>query len=99
MKTTAYAPFEAGARDRMVGIFVIVAVLLFLLVYVLPHINQLGRELGVAFYTSLDNTFGIAVDAPISMHGVVIGHVTDIAITNHSDVRIAMSLQGDYRSF
>jgi hypothetical protein len=49
MKTTAYTPFEVGARDRMVGIFVIVAVLLFLLGFALPRINQLGRDTGVAF--------------------------------------------------
>lgn len=99
MKTTAYTPFEVGARDRMVGIFVIVAVLLFLLGFVLPRINQLGRDTGVAFYTSLDKTYGIAADAPVSMHGVAIGHVTDIAITDEGGVRIGISLQADYRSF
>lgn len=99
MKTNAYTPFEVGARDRLVGVFVIVALLLFLLGFLLPRFQQLGASEGMAFYTHLDKTYGIAPEAPISLHGVLIGKVTTIDITDEGGVEIHFLLQSEYRAF
>lgn len=99
MKTTAYTPFEVGNKDRVVGFFVIVAVLLFLIGFLLPAIKRLGGDEGIPFYTTADRTYGIAVDALVSLRGVEIGKVTDIRITEGGMVRVDISLSRDYQPF
>ena len=42
MKTTAYTPFEVDNKDRIVGFFVIVAVLLFLIGFLIQP-NDIQR--------------------------------------------------------
>jgi len=99
MKTTAYTPFEVGNKDRIVGFFVIFAVLLFLIGFLLPTIKRWGADEGIPFYTSLDQTYGIAVEALVSLRGVEIGKVTDIRITDGGMVRVDISLSRDYEPF
>jgi|TARA_B100000315_G_scaffold256904_1_gene304103 ABC-type transporter Mla subunit MlaD len=99
MKTTAYRPFEVGNKDRVVGFFVIVAVLLFLIGFLLPTISRIGADEGIPYHTTLDQTYGIAVDALVSLRGVPIGTVTDVRITNEGMVRVDISLSRDYEPF
>jgi ABC-type transporter Mla subunit MlaD len=99
MKTTAYTPFEVGTKDRVVGFFVIVAVLLFLIGFLLPAIKRLGADEGIPYYTTLDQTYGIGVDALVSLRGVEVGKVAYIRITEGGMVRVDISLSRDYEPF
>lgn len=99
MKTTAYTPFEVSNKDRVVGFFVIAAVLLLLIGVLLPTIKRMGADDGIPFFTTLDRTYGVAVDALVSLRGVTIGKVTDIRITESSMVRVDISLSKDYQPF
>ncbi|MDP6136136.1 MAG: MlaD family protein [Arenicellales bacterium] len=99
MKTTAYTPFEVDNKDRIVGFFVIVAVLLFLIGFLLPAISRMGADEGIPYHTTLDQTYGVAIDAMVSLRGVPIGAVTDIKITEGGMVRVDISLSRDYQPF
>ncbi|XOV88778.1 MAG: MlaD family protein [Pseudomonadota bacterium] len=99
MPTTNYMPFEVGARDRIVGLFVIGAVLLFLVGFVLPFVHRLQADEGIPFYTVLDQTYGIAKDASVSLRGVTIGNVTDMGITKDGMVRVDIALSPVYQEF
>ncbi len=99
METSAYTPFDVSARDRVVGFFVIGAVLLFLIGFLIPFISSLSDEDGLPFYTILDQTYGIAPDATVSLRGVIIGNVTGVAITSEGMVRVDMKLSTIYQDF
>lgn len=99
MSTSAYKPFEVGARDRIVGLFAIGAVLLFLIGFIIPFIRQLADDEGVTFHTILDQTYGIAVNADVAMRGVPIGKVRRVAITADGLVRVDISLSQAYEEF
>ncbi len=99
MKTSAYTPFDVSTRDRVVGFFVIGAVLLFLLGFLIPVIRNLSTEDGIPFYTILDQTYGIAPDATVALRGVVIGNVSQVAITRDGMVRVDILLSNTYRDF
>lgn len=99
MTAKGYRPFSVDARDRIVGFFVIGAILLFLLGFLIPAIQKLNSDQGLGFYTTLDQTYGIAVDASVSMRGVMIGKVTGVHITDQGLVRVNMSLSPEYEHF
>lgn len=99
MKTSAYTPFDVSTKDRIVGFFVIGAVLLFLLGFLIPFIQNLADDKGVPFYTVLDQTYGIAPEATVSLRGVVIGSVVTVGITEDGMVRVDIALSPIYREF
>lgn len=99
MPATGHTPFEVGARDRVVGAFVIGAVLLFLLGFLIPFVNRLNAEEGIPFYTNIDQTYGIGVDASVSMRGVPIGVVTGVSMTPEGKVRVDFNLSPEYSDF
>ncbi len=99
MKASAYTPFEVGIRDRIVGFFVIGAVLLFLVGFLMPLIQRLDAEDGVPFYTILDQTYGVAPEATVSLRGVVIGNVSSVGITQDGMVRVDFKLSTMYLDF
>ncbi len=99
MKTSAYTPFEVGARDRVVGFFVLGAMLLFLIGFLIPFIQSFSADEGIPYYTVLDKTYGIAPDASVSLRGVVIGNVTNVAITGDGLVRVDLTLSTIYQEF
>jgi len=99
MKTSAYTPFEVGARDRVVGLFVLGAILLFLIGFLIPFIQSFSADEGIPYYTVLDQTYGIAPNATVSLRGVVIGNVTNVAITDDALVRVDLTLSTIYEEF
>ena len=99
MKTSTYTPFEVGTRDRVVGFFVLGAMLLFLVGFLIPFIQSFSADEGIPYYTVLDQTYGIAPDASVSLRGVVIGNVTNVAITDDALVRVDLTLSTIYQEF
>jgi ABC-type transporter Mla subunit MlaD len=99
MKTSAYTPFQVGTRDRVVGFFVIGAFLLFLVGFFIPLVQRIQADEGVPFYTVLDQTYGIAKDATVTMRGVLIGNVTEVGMTTDGMVRVDFKLSPVYRDF
>ena len=99
MAASAYTPFDVSTKDRVVGIFVIGALFLFLIGFLIPFIQSFANDEGVPFYTVLDQTYGIAPDAAVSLRGVVIGRVSDVGITPDGLVRVDISLSPVYVDF
>ena len=99
MKTSAYTPFDVSTKDRIVGFFVIGAVLLFLLGFLIPYIQRLSEDKGIPFYTLLDKTYGISPEANVSLRGVVIGSVVGVGITRDGMVRVDIALSHIYGEF
>lgn len=99
MTATGLTPFEVSARDRIVGVFVIVAVLLFLIGFLIPFINRLNAEEGIPFYTVVDQTYGIGTDALVSMRGVPVGRVAEVGMTTEGMVRVDLKLSPVYADF
>ncbi len=99
MTATGHTPFEVGARDRVVGLFVIGALLLFLIGFLIPFVHRLNAEEGIPFYTVLDQTYGIGVEASVSMRGVPIGNVTAVSMTTEGMVRVDFKLSPAYQPF
>ena len=99
MKTSAYTPFDVSARDRIVGFFVIGAVLLFLVGFLIPFIQSLSDDKRIPFYTVLDQTYGIAPEAIVSLRGVPIGGVTAVGNTRDGMVRVDIALSRIYEEF
>lgn len=99
MQTSAYTPFDVSARDRVVGLFVIGALLLFLIGFLIPFIQRFAEDEGIPYYTILDQTYGIAPESTVSLRGVIIGNVTGVAITHEGMVRVDISLSPTYEEF
>ncbi len=99
MTASGFTPFEVGARDRVVGVFVILAVLLFLVGFLIPLVQRLNQEDGIPFYTLLDQTYGIGIDAAVSLRGVPIGNVTDVGMTEDGRVRVNIKLSPKFADF
>lgn len=99
MKTSAYTPFEVQTRDRIIGLFVIGAVLLFLLGVLIPAIQRFSADDGIPFFTILDQTYGIAPAAKVSLSGVEIGNVKEVSITDEGQVRVDIVLSSKYAQF
>ena len=99
MSTSAYTPFEVGMRDRIVGLFAIGAVLLFLIGFIIPAIRSLAEDEGKAFHTIIEQTHGVARNADVTMLGVPIGKVRAVAITADGMVRVDISLSRAYEDF
>ncbi|MEM7365693.1 MAG: MlaD family protein, partial [Pseudomonadota bacterium] len=57
------------------------------------------EEEGVPFYTILDQTYGIAPDAAVSLRGVVVGVVSNVGITRDGMVRVDIAMSNIYRDF
>ena len=99
MVASAYTPFDVSTKDRIVGIFVIGAVLLFLIGFMIPAIQRLSDDEGLPFYTVLDQTYGIAPEATVSLRGVNIGAVTEVGMTTDGMVRVDIRLSPAYQEF
>lgn len=99
MKASAYTPFDVSTKDRVVGFFLIGAVLLFLLGFFIPFIERISTEEGVPFYTVLDQTYGIGADAAVTLRGVRIGKVNSVGLTSDGRVRVDIVLSDLYEEF
>ena len=86
-------------RDRIVGLFAIGAVLLFLIGFIIPFIRSLAEDEGKPFHTIIEQTHGVARNADVTMLGVPIGKVRAVAITADGMVRIDISLSRTYEDF
>lgn len=99
MTTSGYTAFEVGTKDRVVGLFVIGAVLLFLMGFLIPFVQKFNADDGIPFYSIIDKTYGIAPDSKVSMRGVIVGNVTQVAITDDATVRVDFRLSSAYSAF
>jgi phospholipid/cholesterol/gamma-HCH transport system substrate-binding protein len=99
LTASAYRPFAVSNKDRIVGIFVIGALFIFLLGFIIPMVRDLSRDDQINFYTELDKTHGIAPSATVSLKGVSVGKVESIKLTDAGKVRVDIALSTDYTRF
>ena len=99
MSTTAYRPFEVSSKDKIVGLFVIGAFLILLLGFIIPLIKGLAVDDRLSFHTIIERTYGIAPEATVSLRGVNIGSVTQVALNEDGMVRVELALSQQYQNF
>ncbi|MEK9877895.1 MAG: hypothetical protein VW684_14645, partial [Betaproteobacteria bacterium] len=66
MAAAPHRAFAVTNKDRIAGWFVIGALLLFLLGFIIPWIRNIAEDDRILFETRLDRTYGITPDAIIS---------------------------------
>lgn len=99
MTASAYRPFAVSNKDRIVGFFVIGSLFIFLLGFIIPMVRDLAEEDTVNFYTLLDQTYGIAPNAIVSLKGVNVGTVQTVALSDDGSVRVEIALSDTYAQF
>ncbi len=99
MTASAYRPFAVSNKDRIVGMFVIGALFIFLLGFIIPMIRDLSEDDRIKFYTQLDKTYGIAPSAIVSLKGVTVGKVEAVTLTDQGNVRVDIALSKEYTRF
>jgi ABC-type transporter Mla subunit MlaD len=99
LKATATGPLEITARDRIIGFFVFGALLIMLVLFLSPLLQQLGDRDNVTFVTYLDKTYGIQQDARVNLNGVTIGSVSGVGLNAQGRVTVVISLSKQYERF
>lgn len=99
MTASAYRPFAVSNKDRIVGFFVIGSLFIFLLGFIIPMVRDLADEDTINFYTRLDQTYGIAPNAIVSLKGVNVGSVQSVVLSDDGSVRVAIALSDTYAQF
>ena len=93
-------PFNIRHLDRIVGLFLSVAIILAAggILLILQMKTELYQD-GYAFHSILTKTHGIAVDSQIKLSGIAIGKVRSVALRSQGDVRIDFVITHKYRAF
>jgi len=99
MAAAPHRAFAVTNKDRIAGWFVIGALLLFLLGFIIPWIRNIAEDDRILFETRLDRTYGITPDAIISLRGVNIGNVRELVLDDEGYVSVTIALSGDYAHF
>ncbi|MGB2391157.1 MAG: MlaD family protein [Pseudomonadales bacterium] len=99
MTASAYRPFAVSNKDRIVGLFVIGALFIFLLGFIIPMIRDLADEEQLTFYTQVERTYGITPDALVSLKGVAVGKVISVELSSDGSVRVDIALSNAYADF
>lgn len=99
MTASAYRPFAVSNKDRIVGLFVIGALFIFLLGFIIPMVRDLADEEQLTFYTQIERTYGITPDALVSLKGVTVGKVVSVELSSDGSVRVDIALSDAYADF
>lgn len=99
MTASAYRPFAVSNKDRIVGFFVIGSLFIFLLGFIIPMVRDLADDDSINFYTRLDQTYGIAPNAIVSLKGVNVGAVKTVVLSDDGSVRVGIALSDAYAQF
>ena len=86
-------------KDRIVGLFVIGALFIFLLGFIIPMVRDLADEEQLTFYTQIERTYGITPDALVSLKGVTVGKVVSVELSSDRSVRVDIALSDAYADF
>jgi ABC-type transporter Mla subunit MlaD len=99
LTASAYRPFAVSNKDRIVGLFVIGALFIFLLGFIIPMVRDLADEEQLTFYTQIERTYGITSDALVSLKGVTVGKVVSVELSSDGSVRVDIALSDAYADF
>lgn len=84
-------------QDRLLGLFVVVAVVSCILIF--TQTINFGKQPPFIIQTMLSSAFGISKGAPVRMRGVVIGKVDSIDLDLANGVKVTLQLEQQYRQF
>ena len=79
-------------RERLVGLFVISAFILFLFFIVISVKNQHFFEKRVTFYIDVDSSEGISQGSVVTALGSEVGLVSDLSLTKGRKIRVAIDV-------
>jgi phospholipid/cholesterol/gamma-HCH transport system substrate-binding protein len=88
--------FKTTPQEKMVGIFVFVAIAAFIYLSTLKS-SLSGNDSSFEYSTQVKQSYGITLRAPVRLSGVVIGEVSSIELLTSGKVSITISLPYKYR--
>ena len=80
MTAAPHRAFAVTTQDRIAGWFVIGAMLILLIGFIVPWVRTLAEDEQLLFETRLDRTYGITTEAIVSLRGVTVGNVRTLAL-------------------
>lgn len=86
-------------RERLVGLFVLAAFVLFLLFVLIGIQNQHLFENRVTYYLELDSSEGIGLGVTVTALGAEIGRVTRLSLTKDLKIRVAVEVYESQREW
>jgi phospholipid/cholesterol/gamma-HCH transport system substrate-binding protein len=99
MSFASSKPFQTTTQDRLLGAFILIALLAAVFLFVLRI--ELGYENSNIqhYYTELSDSHGIGVGASITLSGVTIGNIDKIELNPNGKVKVRLALQNNFKNF
>ncbi len=95
----SFAPpqsLSASRQDKLLGLFVIIAVVVTLSIYVRSALDD--SELWLTFNAKMHSSYGLSVGAPIKLNGINIGQIDQVELTPSGEVLIEFTLSTEYQN-
>lgn len=95
----SFAPSQslsASRQDKLLGLFVIIAVVVTLSIYVRSALDD--SELWLTFDAKMHSSYGLSVGAPIKLNGINIGQIDQVELTPSGEVLIEFTLSTKYQN-
>lgn len=92
-------PFESKFQDRVLGAVVLVAAGLLVFAFYISQIKDKAADSVLVVTAQLNTTYGIDTNASVTLSGVLIGHVSDVRLTDEAKVEVTLQLDGNYQAF
>ncbi len=99
MTAAPHRAFAVTTQDRIAGWFVIGAMLILLIGFIVPWIRTIAEDEQILFETRLDRTYGITTEAIVSLRGVTVGGVRRLALDDEGYVSVIVALSPEYAHF
>lgn len=94
----SFAPpqsLSSKAQDRILGLFVLLAVLLALGLFVEDVTSQ--RSKWAVYHAQLSSSFGLGQGAPVRLNGVTVGRIESLNLTENGAVSVTLFLQKEHQ--
>ncbi|MFP3958685.1 MAG: MlaD family protein [Spirochaetaceae bacterium] len=88
--------FRIRFASQVVGVFLLVAIGLFVFILISMGANQRWFARNYYYYTTFTSARGLSVGMPIEFKGFQIGKITDIELTEENDVRATFYIEDRY---
>jgi phospholipid/cholesterol/gamma-HCH transport system substrate-binding protein len=81
------------ARERLVGVFVLAAILLLFLVLAFNRQTKDLFEAKFTLHAVITDAQGVSVDTPVMVYGLQVGKVTDLSLSQDNRIAVTMKIQ------
>jgi len=82
-----------SARERLVGVFVLAAILLLFLVLAFNRQTKDFFEAKFTLHAVISDAQGVSVDTPVMVYGLQVGKVSDLSLSQDNRIAVTMRIQ------